>query len=717
MRTRLPLLAGLLLAVCLPAAAQEAPKAKASFELKAAGPGRLELRVELAIEPGWHVYSTTEKNGAPTTLELKLPPGVTAAGPLVEPAAHVEEVQYVGKVSVHRGTLVLVQPLRTEPGAKGAVEAKLVWQTCDDGNTMCLPPDDAAATLQVPGGGDAAPVGSPTTPSAPTRLPPLAPPAAPGKVAVRVTVDPPEAPPGGTFDLVVDLAMRESFHIYSLTEEKGHPTSVELKLPPGVNTAGRLLEPPPHVITQEVIGELQVHEGTIRLTRRLVLERSVKDGETRTIGGKVAWMVCDANGCELGEAPFEVVVTAKGEPVGDAPPAEPAPQPATEPAAPGPAATPPAAAKPAGRGLLGLTWAAIVLGLLMLLQPCTYPMIPITVSIFSKGKALPRRTAILRAGVYAAGIIISFVAIGALVQVLFGAGGQGKLNQLATNPWVNLGIGAIFVYFAFSFFGYYELGLPAPLVKLMQMGSAKRDAEGTVPAWSLFLMGFFFCLTSYTCGAPIVLALFTTSVDAPHPMSVIWATAVFATTVALPFFALSLAPGSVRSLPRSGEWFSVFKAVLGFLELAFGLKFFRTADVAWDLGLLPPWLLLGLWSLLCAATAVYLLGRLPLRFPHDPDLKAASTGRGFWGGAFAALALVFALAAPGWLRLPSAVNAFLLVEAGDQGATDDSDPCPPLRHVVFGGLKYVTERAGLEPALAEARRTGEPVFLMFTGHT
>lgn len=723
-----------------PARADDAPKAKAAFSLVAQGPGKAELVVDVTVDAAWHIYSTTTKEGLPTTLELKLPAGVKAAGPLKEPPPHKETIEYVGEVELHRGAVRFVQPLELSPGAAGPVTATLRWQSCDDANTSCLQGDQTATlTLEA-----AAP--GPASTAAPDSAAALEPPATGHPTAARVTLSRATVPPGGTVVLQADLATRHPYHIYGLKEDKAWPTTVDVDAIPGA-TADPTVEPAPHRITQEPLGELQVHEGTVRLTRTLRVAADAAPGP-RKVTGKLSWQVCDENSCEVGKKTFELSFEVAGAPVtpdAPPPPATEAPRPATEAPKPasetGPGTTGPGGPAPAPaqapsqatgpQSLLGLTWASIVLGLLMLLQPCTYPMIPVTVSIFSKGKALPRQQAIFRAAMYAVGIIVSFVLVGGVVTVVSGAAGQGSLNRLATNPWVNLAIGASFVYFAFSFFGYYELGLPAPLVKLMQLGTAKRGADGVVPIWSLFLMGLFFCLTSYTCGAPIVLALFTTSAAAPHPAAVIFATAVFATTIALPFFVLSLVPGAVRNLPKSGDWFSAFKAGLGFVELGFGLKFFRTADVVWQMNLLKRPVILSLWAALALSTAVYLIGRFPVRFPHDPDLKEQSTGRGLFAGLFLALAAIFGAGAAG-MPLPHTVEVFMLVDeeqadgtpAGGQVTGGAERPAEP--HVVFGErpksgpdlrLAYLTQLSALDRAKAEARSKGTPVFLLFTGHT
>lgn len=700
--SRTPLLAvalTLLLVAASPAGAQVTPEVTASFpDVGEATPGQtIEVTAVARVAPGWHIYATKTENGQETTFELTLPPGVTLEGDVIEPAPHREEIEYVGAVDIHRGEVAFKRALRLGPDVKGplSIPARLSWQTCDDANTKCIT-GEATGVLTIE-------VASPSVTSVPS-----APdatkddPAAPEVVAsARLVRRSPER-----VDLVIELRVKPGWHVYGTSTPNGLPTTLTVETPAGVSALGPLEEPAPHTEEIEFVGPVSIHRGAVRFVQPL----AVTPGSDGAVTGKVAWQVCDdANTmCLQGEQPFSLPLGSAAAEASAVAPVETRSAPTT---ATGPSATPPSPGGAAGgaapapeSNLWTLFLASVGLGVLMLFQPCTYPMIPITVSIFSKGKALSRRAGVLRALAYAGGIVLSFVLVGAMVQVAFGAAGQGRLNELATNPWVNLVIGAVFVYFAFSFFGYYEIGLPAPLQRLMQLGNARRESDGTVPVWSLFLMGFFFVLTSYTCGAPIVLALFATSAQDPHPLAVVFATAVFATTVAAPFFVLSLVPGAVRSLPKSGSWFSVFKVVIGFLELAFALKFLRGSDVIWDIGVLPRPVILGLWALLCLASAIYLLGRFPLAFPHDPDLRQPSTGRGFWAAIFLTLAAYFGLGVTGRPLLEE-LEAFILAEHETDGDA-----------VKFGPLAYRTSLTAYEEGKLKARRTGKPMLLIFTGH-
>jgi thiol:disulfide interchange protein DsbD len=650
----------------LPTAARaedERVAASVALEPSEAQPGdEVELRVTLAAVEGWHIYSTTTPQGLPTVVELQLPAGLERVGELSEPHAEREEIEYVGEVEIHRGEAVFVQRLRV--GADAApgtltVPVTTSWQTCDDANTACVTGEaQLTATLRIAQAAAASPPEDSADPvggGEPFGLPgglfddgPV--------VTWTASLSRPSARPGETIEVVLEATIADGWHIYGTQASKGTPTQVQFNAPPPTLGVGDLLEPTPEVEPVPEAGEQPLHRGTVRFVLPI---QGTKAGSLELKGTVIAQACDDANtSCKDAPFDFALALEVAGEPVADAAVLR------------APASSDPSQAKDPTGSLGGLAWASLVLGIFMLLQPCTYPMIPITVSIFSKGKELSRARSVTRAGVYAVGIVVSFVLVAGVVQVAFGAQGQGTLSALATNPWVNLVIGALFVYFAFSFFGYYELGLPEPLMNLMQFGQAKQASDGTVPAWSLFLMGFFFVLTSYTCGAPVVLAVFATAAQEPHPAAVVFSTFVFACTVAAPYFVLSLIPGAVRALPKSGSWFSVFKAVLGFLEIGFALKFLRGADVMWETHLLTREVIYGLWTLLSVGTAVYLVGFLPFKFPHDPPLRPVTRQRVGWAVLFLALGGYFGAGMAGH-RLLGPIETFLLVEPDvDPGLKD-----------------------------------------------
>lgn len=308
---------------------------------------------------------------------------------------------------------------------------------------------------------------------------------------------------------------------------------------------------------------------------------------------------------------------------------------------------------------LGFILTCIGLGLLTLIMPCTYPMIPITISVFSKGNQLTRATAFKRASIYAAGIIVSYTAIGGLVQIIMGGAGQQAIQNFANNGIVNLFIGGIFIYFAFSFFGYYEIAMPSFLRKAMQFGQPKTTDDGSVPSWSLFLMGAFFMLTSYACGAPFVLAVFEQASQQSQGFAVVFALFLFSSTLAIPFLFLALVPGAIRSMPKAGGWFTTFKVTLGFFELAFALKFLSTTDIAFQLQFLTRPVFLGIWILIFGLLGLYLLGFL--RFAHDPKLEKLGMGRFI----LALLVLIFTIYLASWFagqKLQPDLNSLMVPE-------------------------------------------------------
>jgi len=233
-------------------------------------------------------------------------------------------------------------------------------------------------------------------------------------------------------------------------------------------------------------------------------------------------------------------------------------------------------------------------GLFALVMPCTYPMIPITISFFTKqadargGNALPLSLA------YGAGIIGIFVVIG----VVFGS----LIIPFATHPITNVVIGLAFLYFAFVLFGVVDLQPPRFLMNAAGQASKKGGYLG------VFLMGATLVVTSFTCTAPFVGSLLSVGASDGNVGRVALGMAVFGLTMALPFVLLSLVPGRIRAMPRGGEWMNTFKHFLGFVEIAAALKFLSNSDIVWDLQILSRELFLLLWGLLFIAAGLYLLG-------------------------------------------------------------------------------------------------------------
>lgn len=331
-------------------------------------------------------------------------------------------------------------------------------------------------------------------------------------------------------------------------------------------------------------------------------------------------------------------------------------------------------------------------GLASLLLPCVFPMIPITVSFFSKQKpGEERSTNYAGAVAYCLGIISTFTGLGLLVTIFFGATG---IQDLATNPWVNALMFLVFVALGLSLFGLFNIGLPSGLVNKLSTKSRVGGIVGPI------LMGLTFTLTSFTCTVPIVGALLVSAAEGD-----IWRPLVgmlaFSTAFSLPFFLLALFPSFLSKLPRSGSWMSTVKVFMGFLELAFAVKFLSNIDVVYQWGLITKPVALGIWFALAVMAGVYLLGWFKLGNEYD-QAKV-----GFVRAGFGLATLV------GGVLCLAAMEGFSL---GKIGALLPPDPYPYKDKSMRtqGALAW---NESYEEALATAKETGKPVFLNFTGYT
>lgn len=245
-------------------------------------------------------------------------------------------------------------------------------------------------------------------------------------------------------------------------------------------------------------------------------------------------------------------------------------------------------------GLWQFLGLAFVAGFITLLMPCTYPMIPITISFFTKqadardGKVLPL------ALTYGAGIVLIFVLIGVVFAV--------PIRGFAAHWATNLIIGSVFVYFAFTLFGAIDLQPPQFMLKLASKAAMTGGYLG------VFLMGATLVITSFTCTAPFVGSLLSAGATGGDNLRVALGMAVFGATMALPFVYLSLVPGKLKSMPKSGEWMSTLKVTLGFVELGAALKFFSNADLSLNWQVFPDHVFLPIWISIFAAAGLYLLG-------------------------------------------------------------------------------------------------------------
>ncbi len=341
------------------------------------------------------------------------------------------------------------------------------------------------------------------------------------------------------------------------------------------------------------------------------------------------------------------------------------------------------AGKTAAPNIFSFIALAFGAGLLAILTPCVFPMIPITVSLFSKQTEGSRLVGPLA---YCGGIIGTFTLIGVAVSVLFGAAG---LSLFAANPFVNLALATLFIVLAFNLFGVFEIVVPSSILNRVQPKGKKTGIVAPL------LMGFAFTLTSFTCTVPFVGTTLVSAATA-GPLYPALGMLAFSTAFALPFFLLALFPSYLANLPRSGQWLVSVKAFMGFLELAAALKFLQVADYSLQLGLLTRPIFLAIWFTIAIFAALYLL-RL-VRLPGDASTQKLGPGRTVLGLA--------TLGVAGWL-----------LAANNGVSLHDLDAYLPPRD--YGAQQKIASawiENDLDKARAQAKSEGKPILIDFTGY-
>ncbi|MEQ8819572.1 MAG: protein-disulfide reductase DsbD family protein [Sumerlaeia bacterium] len=563
------------------------------------------------------------------------------------------------------------------------------------------------------------------------------------KYPVKVTAGfyPSVAYPGGEVTVQVKADIEPGYYIYAMRQDGVGPVPSQPKINP--NT---LLEPiegqdwrepqPKRKFDEGFEIEVNTFNGTVTFERTFRVAESATEGELRT-SGTIMLQVCDATSClPPRRIPFEASVLIRertGEeaaaapaPAGTEPPAAasqspPAPDPTAAPAieAAKPAAMTASTETESERESATLPFfllAAMLAGFGALLMPCSYPMIPITIGFFSKktGDDGGRRVGLV--ALYAGTMLAGFAAIGVFLTIArfalgWGAEQGGIANQFAANPWVNLALAGLFLAFALSFFGAFEISLPASWANKLQGGGAKSQ-RGL--ALSAMAMATAFVIISFTCTAPfmglLIPQLLTGDVLRP-----LLGFLFFGLGFSLPFFLLGLAPGMISSLPRAGGWMNTLKVTVGLIELALAALYLSRADLVWGWGVLTREVLLALWVMVAVAVAMYLLGQI--RLSHDAPVEGLSAGRLLGGLSFGALALYLAFGLFGG-RLNGQIEAFMPPDKAMTGSRT-------LASQGAAGLARATEDAGhppfilndLEGAMAQARNENKPLFIDFTGWT
>ena len=566
-------------------------------------------------------------------------------------------------------------------------------------------------------------------------------------------------------ELIVTATVKAPWHVYSLTQPDGGPLKTTIELSPGaVSVAGKPVQPAPKKGFDKGFNiNIETFEGKVAFGVPVKIKAGVSGKQTAKL--KIKYMLCNDRAClpPATEEVTVSFIVAKGaarpgklKPVTTVPKvvsiggtentgsihrltqinidynakklairdSTQHPNPGLQFAdwRPGEGGTfilaqsndvPPNPAKTAngdtggqvkealGKGLVPFLSLSFGAGLIALLTPCVFPMIPITVSFFIKRKAGEPGGGLLGALAYCAGIIGTFTVLGVGVTVLFGA---DKLQRFAVNPLVNLGFGLLFVLLGLSLLGVFELALPASWTNSVQ--SNARSKSGYLQP---LLMGLAFTMTSFTCTVPYVGTVLA-SATRGNIVTPALGMLAFGVAFALPFFLLALFPQALTKLPKSGQWLITVKAFMGLMEFAAALKFFSNTDLYYGAGLLTREVFLAVWAVIGIVAGLYLIGAI--RFPKDPaDEKIGILRRGI--GIGTATLAVFCLLG---LRGNSLGYAESFLPPSPYPTKEGTiahtqSPTPNPQHPDASPVWLKTYDA----AVAQAKSLNKPILIDFTG--
>jgi thiol:disulfide interchange protein DsbD len=498
--------------------------------------------------------------------------------------------------------------------------------------------------------------------------------------------------PGGVASVNVVARIPQGWHLYGLNEPAGGPIATAVNVGPPMlaraNGSATAATQPRSAFDSNFGLVTSSYDDSATFSVPVSIMSATQPGK-HELEVRVAYQTCNARYClPPREDTLVAGIRIGGEPIPDVVATGVVPS-SSE--AAGSAFAALAEQRPSGFENLRLfIWLAVTMGALSLLTPCVFPMVPITISYFSTHEG-SRRRALGDAAMYALGIVGAFTGLGFGVSVVFGT---AALSRFAANPWLNLAVAALFATFALSLFGVITIGLPASLVSRVD-ALTRQNRAGR--AGTTLLIGVTFAVTSFTCTAPLVGTLLVSATQGN-----LWWPAiglfVFSCVFALPFLVLALVPHALSRLPRSGAWMVTLKATLGFLELGAAVKFLANADLVNGWGVFTRGVVLAIWSILAFALATYLAGVRIRRREH-----AISNMRYLLGAGVAAAAGVYFASGITGRRLGEA-EAFL--PPAGRGASG-----------VARSHELAWRVNDYEGALAEARATGRPVLIDFTGYT
>lgn len=538
---------------------------------------------------------------------------------------------------------------------------------------------------------------------------------------------------GDEATVIGTITMVEHWHIYAANLPEGNmaiPTMIKLKSSDKFKTVGKIIEPKPIFVHDELADEdLYYHGHTVKLKQKI----KVLSTEDFTIQGVFSFQTCDDSHClppydaefsvkvkgvqsstssnntielensdtvatenDNGESSDEVKGndsdenTSEKDDLASQDGADTSDDPQDE----------------ANMSVWMIFLLSFGSGLLALLTPCVFPMIPMTVSFFTK-QSKTKAEGIKNATIYGVSIVGIYVLLGLLVML---TGSAGLLNEMSTNPWFNIVFFVLLIIFAVSFMGAFEIRMPNSWINKADKNADKGGLIG------IFFMALVLALVSFSCTGPIVGTLLVEAARTGGLTPIVGMFG-FSLALALPFGLFAAFPGWMNSLPSSGGWLNSVKVVLGFLELALAFKFLSNADLAWQLHWLEREVFIAIWIGVFAALTLYLFGKLQL--PHDSPVERLSVGRTLLG-IFSLVFVIYMI--PGMWGAPlKLINAFpppmhyseSPMGVGKSGGGNVQEHGPEGTHL---GPQNLWVFHDLDKAKEYAKSVNKPLFVDFTGH-
>ena len=668
-----------------------------SFNKKGLGNNEFELYFKATIEDGWHLYSQnlpSDEGPIATAFDFKPSDAYELIGNTQEPTPLKEyDPNFDMELTFFGHEVTFTQKVKLlKPNAK--VEGELTFMVCDD--KMCLPPDYIDFSFDLKGEATeskkAQPTSTPVATTAENTLPEIA----GDKPQIFDPVDWEfniSTEGNGNYTISLTATIEEGWHLYALELPRDDgPIATEINFfePDGyaLNDAISVNKDFHTEYDPNFMMDLNWYEGEVTFSQKITATKTTK------VKGEVYYMACNNERCITPQSEeFEFEVTGDGAT---------APTIAED--------SPTKKTKTEGRSIWAIFILSFLGGFAALLTPCVFPMIPLTVSFFtkqSKNKAKGLSNAIL----YGLAIIFIYVLLGFGVTMIFGA---DALNALSTNVYFNIFFFILLTVFAISFFGAFEITLPNSWINKVDRASDKGGLLG------IFFMAFTLSLVSFSCTGPIIGTLLVEAAVQGGVAGPLIGMFGFSLALAMPFALFAAFPGWLNSLPKSGGWLNSVKVVLGFLELALALKFLSNADLVIQAGYITREVFIAIWIGIFLMLSLYLIGAYQM--PHDSPLQRLSVGRvlfatlsiiftfylipGLWG---APLKVISGFPPPMFYsESPQGVGGSATVVASHGESTDvvgDPAHCP---HNLNCFHDY-------DEGVAYAKEVGKPIMLDFTG--